>query len=134
LITLLPTSPIYRVVHEDRPGDEEAGQYRVELDQSGSADAFFLNIVTGYDAGESALAASLVDNGTSWTLTLSHAVRGQAVVTLMKGMASTGGSIAIDGVPAMSLRPDVQGIAVTSERPVWEAAFLFRDGFESVAP
>ncbi len=134
LITLLPASPAYRVFNEDRPGDEQAGQHRVELDQIGSADAYFLNIVTGYDAGEAALAASLVDNGASWTLTLSHPVRGQAVVTLVKGMSSTGGSIAIDGAPAMPLRSDVQGIQVTTARPVWEAAYLFRDGFETVAP
>ena len=80
------------------------------------------------------MAASLVDNGASWTLTMTHPVRGQAVVTLMKGMGSTGGSVAIGGAPAIPLRSDVQGIQVTRERPVWDAAFLFRDGFETVAP
>ena len=134
LITLLPSSPAYRVFNEDRPGDEQAGQHRIELDQVGSADAYFLNIVTGYDAGEAAMAVSLVDNGASWTLTMTHPVRGQAVVTLMKGMGSTGGSVAIGGAPAIPLRSDVQGIQVTRERPVWDAAFLFRDGFETVAP
>ncbi len=134
LITLLPASPAYRVFNEDRPGDEQAGQHRVELDQIGSADAYFLNIVTGYDAGEAALTTAIVDNGASWTLTISHPVRGQAVVTLMKGMSSAGGSIAIDGAPAILLRSDVQGIQVTSARPVWEAAYLFRDGFETVSP
>ncbi len=130
LITLLPTSPSYRVLNEDRPGDEEAGQYRVELDQSGSTDAYFLNLVTGYDAGEAALTANLVDNGASWTITLSHPTRGNASIVLMKGMSSSGGSIAINGGAATPLRETVQPISVTSERPVWGSSGLFGDGFE----
>lgn len=130
LITLLPTSPSYRVINEDRPGDEEAGQYRVELDQSGSTDAYFLNIVTGYDAGEAVLAANLVDNGASWTITLTHPTRGNASIVLMKGMASSGGSIAINGGTSTPLLETVQSISVTSERPVWGSSVLFGDGFE----
>lgn len=58
LITMLPRSPAFRVVNEDVPGHGEAGQYRVELDDSGRADGYFLNVSTGYDAGEPVLQAN----------------------------------------------------------------------------
>lgn len=134
LITLLPTLPSFRIFNEDRAGDEEAGQHRVELDQIGATDAYFLNIITGYDSGEAALGANLVDNGASWTITLTHPLRGNASIVLNKGMSSVGGSISINGSEAVPLRESVQGISVTSERPVWEATYLFRDGFETAAP
>lgn len=133
LITLLPASPVFRVIHEDRPGDEQAGQYRLELDSIGTTESYFINVVTGYDTGEAPLAANLTDNGSSWTLTLSHPVRGQATVVLPKGMTSAGGSVAINqGVPT-PLRDDVQGISVTSDRPVWNNGGLFADSFEDPA-
>lgn len=132
LITLLPTNPGVRILDEDRPGDAEAGQYRVEIDQIGSDEAYFINLVTGYDSGEAPLVASLVDDGPGWTLSLSHPTRGAATVVLMKGMGSTGGSVAIDGGAPVPLRENVQGISVTSERPVWSDPTLFADGFEEL--
>lgn len=130
LITLLPEAPAFRILNEDLPGDEQAGQWRLELDQSGAADAYFLNIVTGYDSGEAALAAQLTDNGDSWTLTLSHPQRGSASLTLQKGMVSRGGSLSI-GASTTALRESVQGIRVTSDGPVWDSgASMFADGFE----
>ena len=130
LIALLPTSPVFRVINEDVPGDEQSGQYRLELDSVGSAESYFLNVITGYDSGEAAITANLIDNGSSWTLNLSHSTRGNASVVLNKGMTSIGGSISIGGSPPEPLRSNVQGISVTPEGPVWEAAYLFRDGFE----
>ncbi len=57
-------------------------------------------------------------------------MRGNASLTLLKGMASTGGSLTVGGVTT-ALRADVQGITVTSERPVWAGgAMLFANGFE----
>lgn len=130
LITLLPASPVFRVVDEDMPGDLQAGQYRLELDSVGSLESYFLNVITGYDSGEAALGATLVDNGGSWTLNLTHPVRGSASVTLDKGMSSTGGSLAV-GAVVTPLRADVQGITVTTERPVWaDAGGVFTSGFE----
>lgn len=131
LITLLPASPGYRVINEDQPGDEQAGQFRVELDSVGSLESYFLNVITGYDAGQAPMTASLSDQGASWTLSLSHPTRGTATVVLQKGMIATGGSVAINSGPAVPLRADVQGIVVTDARPVWEVAHLFRDSFET---
>lgn len=129
LITLLPAAPTFRVVHEDVPGDEQAGQYRLELDAVGSVDSYFLNVVTGYDAGEAPLGAILTEDASSWTLALTHPQRGSASLTLVKGVASSGGSLTI-GAITTPLRADVQGITVTSERPVWAGDGLFANGFE----
>lgn len=130
LITLLPASPVFRIVDEDLPGDEQAGQYRLELDSVGSVESYFLNLVTGYDSGQPAPSAQLTDNGASWTLSLSHPQRGQATVVLQKGMLSSGGNITINGQNT-PLRGDVQGISVTPNGPVWEGGdALLADGFE----
>lgn len=130
LITLLPQNPQYRVVNEDVPGDEQAGQYRLELDQSGSLESYFLNVVTGYDSGEAPLGVSLASNSDSWTVTLTHPQRGNATVVLNKGMTSTGGSVSIGGGPAIALSPNVQGIQVGDNGPVWETDAIFHNGFQ----
>ncbi len=130
LITMLPTNPVFRVINEDVPGDEQSGQHRLELDSIGTADSYFLNVVTGYDSGEPAMVAALVDNGSSWTLTLTHPVRGSASIVFNKGMNSVGGSVRIGDGAIEPLRETVQGISVTASGPVWEVEYLFRDGFE----
>jgi len=131
LITLVPAAPTYRVINEDRPGDEQAGQYRLELDSIGTAESYFLQVIHGRDNGAAALAAVLTDNGSSWTLQLSAPGQSASLI-LNKGMSSSGGTIAINGGSAEPLRVNVQGISVTSERPVWEAGdSFFVNGFES---
>ncbi|MBP6693315.1 MAG: hypothetical protein KA162_12820, partial [Xanthomonadales bacterium] len=131
LITLLPASPAFRIVNEDRPGDEDAGQFRLELDSVGSVESYFLNVVHGRDSGDAPLAATLADNGDRWTLQLNHPVLGNASVVLKKGMVSKGGSIAISPGSVALLNPGLQGLAVTADGPVWEVFDLqFYDDFE----
>ncbi len=130
LITLLPSTPNFHVINEDVPGDEQSGQFRLELNSSGSLESYFLNVVTGYDSGEVALQANLIDNGSSWTLNLSHPTRGNASLLLNKGMTSIGGSVQIGASSSILLRNDVQNISVLDSGPVWEASYLFRNGFE----
>lgn len=132
LITLVPPQPTYRIVNEDRPGDEQVGQFRLELDSVGSAESYFLQVIHGRDAGAPALAAQLTDAADRWTIQLTGPNAHSATITLIKGMASTGGSVAIDGGAAQPLRVDVQGITVTADGPVWDAdGLLFRNGFET---
>ena len=131
LITLLPAAPGFRIVNEDRPGDEDAGQFRLELDSVGSVESYFLNVVHGRDVGDAPLSASVTDNGTRWTLQLSHPVLGSATVVLNKGMSSQGGNIAIAGGSVALLNPVVQGLVVTADGPVWDVFDLqMYDGFE----
>ncbi len=133
LTTLLPAAPNVRVVNEDftgPPDDSPAGQFRVEIAQSGTADAYFLNLVTGYDPSEAAIQTQLSEVGGVLTIHLQHPTRGDATVTLNKGMMSSGGSIRIGNGPMQALRASVQGIAVTDDGPVWESDCIFCDGFE----
>lgn len=131
LITLLPANPQFRVVDEDRAGAELYGQHRLELDASGSVENYFLNVVHGRDSGAAALSATLVDNGSSWTLQLSDAQQGTASVLLNKGMASQGGSVSFGAAP-VALSNAVQGITVTSAGPVWaqQQEAIFANGFD----
>jgi hypothetical protein len=135
LRTLLPATATYRIVDEDAAGDPAAGQYRLELDSSGTAESYFLNVISGLDTGgEAAVTATLTDLGDRWSIALSHPTRGNATVVLMKGMASSGGSIAVGGGAAQPLYGQVQGIQVTPDGPVWEVLpvdRVFEDGFEN---
>jgi len=133
LRTLLPASPIYRIVNEDSAGNPAAGQFRLELDSSGSVENYFLNVVSGRDVGEATVSASLTDLGDRWSITLTHPSRGNATVVLMKGMDSVGGSIATGSQLPVSLYGGVQGIQVTADGPLWEVlpdGRIFANGFE----
>lgn len=132
LITLLPASPTYRAIHEDIPGNELYGQHRLELDVSGSVESYFLNVVHGRDVGATALAASLADNGASWTLTLSDPQQGTASIVLQKGMVSSGGSVALGAAAPVTLHTGVQDIQVAAEGPVWASLvdLIFANGFQ----
>lgn len=132
LITLVPAAPSYRVLNEDRPGDELAGQFRLELDSIGSAESYFLQIIHGRDNGAPTLTAALTDNPGNWVIQLNNQAGQSAAITINKGMTSAGGSVVINGAAATPLRANVQGISVTSERPVWEAGdVFFANGFEA---
>jgi hypothetical protein len=138
LTTLLPANAYstangsYRILNEDRPGDEAAGQYRLELDTSGSTDAYFLNVITGYDAGQAPVTSVLTDLGDHWRLRLTHPQRGSATIELQKGTSSQGGSVQIgDGGAVVALRNSVQGIVVTDSGPVWITGDrIFDSGFD----
>ena len=132
LITLLPTTPVFRIVNEDSAGNPAAGQFRLELDSTGTLESYFINVVHGRDVGDAPLTASLTDDGSGWTLQLSHPVQGTATVTFQKGMTSTGGSISIGGGQVQQLKSWVQGIMVTADGPVWEPVDVqLKDGFEN---
>jgi hypothetical protein len=118
--TLLPTAtPVtYRTVTEGG-----VGQYRVEIDTSGTAQTYFLNVLQGRDTAEAAVAASVVDSGTSYDVTITHPTKGTAKISYQKGMASTGGSFGWvpTGTPALApLLTRVQGLTVDDSGPHWE--------------
>lgn len=138
LITLLPPAPYAapassaRVVNEDQPGHEQAGQFRLELDSSGETESYFLNVVTGYDAGEVRIESNLQDLGDHWVLTLQHPTRGSATIEFAKGMQSSGGSVRIGNGGTTLLDASVQGMHVTDWGPVWDGDdVIFGNGFEA---
>jgi hypothetical protein len=77
-----------------------------------------LNVLQAKGASDPALSASVVDNGTSYTVTLSHPIKGASTVTLQKGRSSSGGSVSIAG-QAYSFIAGVQNISVTDAGPSW---------------
>lgn len=122
LISLLPANPTIRVIDERRPPPNTlAGQYRVEIDSTGTAESYFIHVIHG---GESSceFSARLIDTGVGpWTVRLSNVVA-EADVTIERGMQSTGGSVTLDGGAAQPLRANVQQMSVGPDGPVWEAA------------
>ncbi len=114
--TLVPSNPTYRVVAEGG----QVGQYRLELETSGSAQSYFLNVLQAKDASGTNLVSSVVDNGTSYTVTLAHPQKGTVTLVLNKGMISSGGSITIGGATT-PLNNGVQSIGITENGPVWGA-------------
>jgi len=71
--------------------------------------------VQAKDSSAASLSPTVTDNGSSYTVTLS----GTTSVTLVKGMASSGGSITVSGTTT-PLRTDVQQISVTDTGPAWQ--------------
>ena len=116
---LLPTTRALTVVNEASNGATCAKgecQYRLEVNDNSpiGAQSYFLVAIQGLNAGGTALAPTVQDNGTSWTVTLDanhHA-------TLNKGMNSTGGSVTINGTTT-NLRSDAQSMTITDNGPVW---------------
>ena len=72
-------------------------------------------------ATDANVAASVVDNGAGYTLTLTHPTLGTAVIALQKGRESSGGSITIGGVTT-GLSTTVQSISVTDSGVAWGGA------------
>lgn len=116
MTTLIPSNPSYRVITEGGA----VGQYRLELETSGSAQSYFLNILQAKGASDTNLTSSVVDNGGSYTATLTHPTRGTVTITLNKGMTSSGGTITVGG-QTYNLNNAVQSISVTDSGPVWGA-------------
>ena len=101
LRTLLPASPVYRVVNEQQIPtstsgyDARIGQSRLEIDSSGSADSYFINVLHPRDGSEANLTANLVDGDTYWDIVLTDPQLGTATVRVNKGMTSAGGSATV---------------------------------------
>jgi hypothetical protein len=116
---LLPATGALTVVNEASNSatcGQGACQYRLEINDNSpiGAQSYFLVAIQGLNAGGSALAPSVQDNGTSWTVVLDANHR----ATLNKGMSSAGGSVTINGATT-NLRSDVQPMTITDNGPSW---------------
>lgn len=113
MTTLLPAQRTYREVDE---GSHDNSQYRIEVDTTpGTAQSYILTVLEAKGSADPALTPSLVDNGASWTVTLSPS----NTITFQKGMTSTGGSITVGG-NTTSFRANVQQMTVDAAGPVWQ--------------
>jgi len=112
---LVPAAPTLRVVNE---GSAPVGQYRVEADTSGSALSYFVTALELGGPGSTALVATVAEASDGFTVTLKRGAA-SAVVSLVKGAVSSGGTVSINGAAAEPLRSTVQPITVTDCGPVW---------------
>ncbi|WP_395375781.1 hypothetical protein [Marinicella sp. W31] len=123
LTTLVPNNPSYRVVTEGG----SVGQYRLELDSSGEAQSYFLNVLQFGDEPLLPLNIQFSQDSESFSVVLGP----NHILTLNKGMQSQGGELAING-QIQVFTECVQGIYVTDSGPNWGGAecIIFADGFE----
>lgn len=127
VVTLLPKKPQYQVVDESqfegRHLDASFYQYRLQVNDKGQKQSYFLHAIQAREAAGKDVQASLTENATSWTVRLDHPTLGHAVVEFTKGMDSKGGSIGYSakGKPdkQQPLTDHVQEIQVGAEGPVW---------------
>ena len=139
ITNLEPTSFRQRVVNESScPNAKKAcapdGQYRLELDTSGAAQQYFLNVLQARDSTGSNLTASVVDSAPAdptsgtFTVTLQPSVGNATTIVFNKtacaagvGECSSGGSINVAGTGSVNLRTNVEPISYTNNGPVWHA-------------
>jgi len=127
LTTLVPAAPTRRVINEQSCSgcSTGVGQYRVELDTSGNAQRYFLNVLQGRDATADNIVASVVDSAPSspttgtFTVTLQPSVGATTTVVFNKGQTSSGGTVNLAGAGVTTLRAGVQTIRYTDSGPVW---------------
>ena len=115
LTTLVPSAPTFRpVVNEGG----QVGQFRVEIETSGAPLSYFLNVMQARGAADANVAASVVDAGTAYNVTLAHPTRGTVLLSFQKGGTSSGGTVTIGGATS-PLATTVQGMTVTDAGVTW---------------
>jgi hypothetical protein len=107
VVNALLGTPSFAVLTEG----SQSGQQRIEITTSGGT---MLTVLQAKDASASALTPTVVDNGTSYTVTLAPSTSLQFV----KGATSTGGSITIGGITS-NFRSNVQPMSITASGPAW---------------
>jgi hypothetical protein len=125
---LVPASATYRVINEAScSGCSAIGQYRVEVDNSGAAQRYSLDVLQSSASGTGAVTASVVDGvpagpttGT-FTVTLTPAIGSATTIVFNKGETSSGGTINVAGAGAVNLASTVEQISYTDSGPVWGA-------------
>jgi hypothetical protein len=116
---LLPATQALTVVNEASNGatcGKGACQYRMEVNDNSplGAQSYFLVAIQGLNAGGTALAPTVQDTGSSWTVTLDANHR----ATINKGTTSAGGSVYINGATT-NLRADAQSMTISDDGPIW---------------
>jgi hypothetical protein len=113
--TLVPANPTYRPIVAE---GGKVGQYRLEVETSGSKETHLLNVVQAKGAADPDLESTVIDRGSSYTVTLTHPTRGSATLTLQKDTDGSRGTIAVGG-NTYTLTDRVAQVTVTDDGPVW---------------
>lgn len=133
--SVLPAGASLAVVNELAPGPNglqnghPVGQYRLQIETSGSAQSEMLMVVQSRAAlaqGGQNLTIAVTDQGTSWKLDITHPTLGGATWVIVKGMTSSGGQAGYlsTGLPGTltALSTTVQGFSVGDSGPAWSGS------------
>jgi hypothetical protein len=123
---LVPSSATYRVINEAScSGCSSIGQYRVEVDNSGAAQRYSLDVLQSSASGTAAVIASVVDSNPSnpsagtLTVTLQPGSGSATTIVFNKGEKSSGGTINVAAAGAANLPSGVENISYTVNGPLW---------------
>jgi hypothetical protein len=124
---LIPTSATSRIINEQTCSGCSAGigQFRLEVDNSGSAQRYLLNVMQARSSAQANVTASVVDsvpvdpNAGTFTITLHPSTGSDTVIVFIKGQTSIGGSINVAGGGVSLLRLGVQTITYPDTGPQW---------------
>jgi hypothetical protein len=115
---LVPAAPAIAIVAENANGADAANwQYRIEANNSNPGNVVSYNIYTiqlGDASGFVRLVPSILDNGSSWTITLDA----NDSLIVNKGVTSSGGTIKAAGA-TNPLATTVKTMTITNSGPVW---------------
>lgn len=129
MTTLVPANPTRRVINEqDCTGCSAGiGQYRIELDTSGAAQRYFLNVLQARTNTDADLTASVVDSNAgdptsgTFTVTLHPATGSDTTIVFNKGQTVSGTeTVNLAGAGVTNIKTSVQGITYTDNGPVWD--------------
>jgi len=112
---LVPPTPPMRVIDEKSADGNALGQFRLEVNTSGTAQSYFLTVLQAKDASAPALDPKVEETGAAFVVTLEAGT----TLTFPKGETSTGGAATIKGT-TKSFRADAQPMRVTDNGPFWE--------------
>jgi len=109
----VPSSVVVNEAMSGQAGDTSP-QFRLEESHSGEAQSYLINVIQARDATAPDVTATMTENATSFTITLTHPINGTAVIQFAKGMTSTGGSFgyAASGMPT-TLTPLATSVNLT---------------------
>jgi hypothetical protein len=124
---LIPSSAVSRIINEQTCSgcDAGIGQFRLEVDNSGAAQRYLMNVLQARSSSQANVTASLVDsvpadpNAGTFTITLHPSTGSDTVIVFNKGQTSIGGSVNIGGAGVTPLRLGVQTITYTDNGPQW---------------
>lgn len=122
ITTLVPSTPTSRTIVTE---GGESSQYRIEINDYGNAQSYFLTVIQTRSTSDANITASVVDSNPAsttsgtFTVTLIPPSAPNTVIVFNKGQTSSGGTISLAGASAVPLATGVQGITYTDNGPVW---------------
>jgi hypothetical protein len=123
---LVPSSATYRVINENScSGCSTNGQYRVEVDNSGGAQRYSLDVLQSSASGTGAVTATVSDSNPAdptsgtFTVTLTPSVGSVTTIVFNKGETSSGGTINVAASGATNLASGMESISYTDNGPIW---------------